>query len=43
MGTEIGQNCVAAAAGKIFNNSPLDGKRIESRIIFMPFLNKHFL
>ena len=42
MKTNTGLHCVAVAGGKIFNDLPLDARKIDSRIIFTSFLNEHF-
>ena len=43
MKTKTGQQCVAFAGGRIFNELPLDARKIESRIAFTSFLNEYFL
>ena len=42
MKTKTGQKCVAFASGRIFNELPLEARKIESRIVFTSFLNEHF-
>ena len=42
MKTKTGQKCVAFAGGRIFNELPLEARKIESRIVFTSFLNEHF-
>ena len=43
MKTKTGQKCVVFAGGRIFNELPLDARKIESRIAFAYFLNEHFV
>ena len=42
MKTKTGQKCVAVAGGRIFNELPLDARKLESRLVFTSFLNEHF-
>ena len=42
MKMKTGQKFVAFAGGRIFNELPLEAKKIESRIVFTSFLNEHF-
>ena len=42
MKTKIGQKCVAFAGWRIFNELPLEARKIESRIVFISFLKEHF-
>ena len=43
MKTKAGQKLVVFAGGRIFNELPLDVRKIESRIVLTSFLNEHFL
>ena len=39
---KTGQKCAAFVCGRIFYELPPDARKIESRIVFKSFLNKHF-
>ena len=42
MKTKTGQKCFAFAGGRLYNELPLDARKIEARIVFESFLNEHF-
>ena len=42
MKSKFGQNSFAFAAGKIYNELPLDARKIETKTAFASYLNEHF-